>query len=149
MAVAWAEARVRAHAAVTPLPPRAVPLPAALGGVLATELCALADLPLEDVAAMDGYAVGAGGPWRVVRRVLAGAEPGPPLAAGEAAEVATGAPVPAGTVGVLPYEQAAAAGGTVAGEVGPGRHVRRRGENYRAGTSLLPSGTPVTPVVLG
>jgi molybdopterin molybdotransferase len=152
MAVPWSEARVRAHAAVAPLPPRAVPLAAALGGALAADLCALADLPVEDVAAMDGYAVAAepaAGPWRVVRRVLAGAEAGPPLTAGEAAEVATGAPVPAGTAAVLPYECATASGATVRGEVTPNRHVRRRGENHRAGTSLLPAGTPVTPVVLG
>jgi molybdopterin molybdotransferase len=67
-------------------------------------------MPAFDCAAMDGYAVGsAAGPWRLVGQALAGHGVPNPVAAGEAVEIATGAPTPAGAVAVLPHEQATGA----------------------------------------
>lgn len=145
----WPLARSRAHAAARPLPARTVELGAALGAGLAEPLRALVPLPPFDTSAMDGYAVCGPGPWQVVGRLPAGVAASGPLAAGTAVEIATGAGVPAGTLGVLPYEQATRTGPTVAGAVSAGRHVRRTGEECDAGCELLPSGTPVSPVVLG
>ncbi|HSV66625.1 MAG TPA: molybdopterin molybdotransferase MoeA [Mycobacteriales bacterium] len=145
----WSDARVLAHAAATPLPPDTVPLAEALGGTLAAPLVAAVPVPGFDTAAMDGYAVAGGGPWRVVRRVLAGhGDPGQ-LGPGEAAEVATGAPVPRRTGSVLPAEQAERDGDLVTGRAEPGRHIRRLGEDVPAGAELLPAGAAITPIVLG
>src|SRR5713226_1349778 len=77
-----------------------VPLTEALGRVLAEDVCADADLPPFDRAAMDGYAVRASDVARapvvleVAAQVRAGQWPDRPLAAGQAVQVMTGAPVP-------------------------------------------------------
>jgi molybdopterin molybdotransferase len=148
--VPWAAARIAAYAAPDPLPPDTVPLADALGTTLAAPLVAAASLPAFDCAAMDGYAVGsATGPWRIVGRVLAGHGIPSPLGAGEAVEIATGAPTPTGAVGVLPHEQATVLGGAVHGEAVPGRHLRPAGEDAVAGRQLLPAGTPVNATILG
>ena len=149
--MAWAEARLAAHRAPTPLPAATVPL-AAAAGVLAVPLRAATPVPAFDCSAMDGYAVGSlAGPWRLTGRVLAGPGTPPPVGPGEAVEVATGAPVPAGTVAVLPAELAAVAGGELVAikPPEPERHVRRVGEDVPLGADLLPAGTPVTPTVVG
>ncbi|MDA0563777.1 molybdopterin molybdotransferase MoeA [Streptomonospora sp. S1-112] len=78
-----------------------------------------------------------------------GPMPDPVLRPGEAVEIATGAPVPAGTDAVLPYEHATAARGEVAGEIALGRHVRRAGEDTAPGATVLPAGSAVTPAVVG
>ncbi len=146
----WAAARIAAYAAPDPLPPDTAPLADALGTTLAAPLVAAAALPAFDCAAMDGYAVGsAEGPWRVVGRVLAGHGLPNPLAADEAVEIATGAPTPAGTAGVLPHEQATVLGESLHGHVTEGRHIRPAGEDAAAGRQLLPAGTPVTATILG
>jgi molybdopterin molybdotransferase len=146
----WQQARRLARTVGRPLDPVAVPLTAAIGSALSTPLVALSPLPAYDAAAMDGYAVAGPGPWRVTGRVLAG-DPDPPdaLPGGHAVEIGTGAVVPAGTDAVLPYERAHRRGRTVSGEIEPGRHVRRRGEDCPAGTEVLPAGAVVTPAVLG
>ena len=149
MVLGWVEARQAAYDAVVPLASVARPLAEALGCRLAAPLVAADDLPRFDNAAMDGYAVSGCAPWRVVGRTLAGeAAAGVPIGEGEAWEVATGAPLPAGTRSVLPVEDAARDGDDVRGEVEDGRHVRHRGEEALAGEKLLPAGTSVTPQVV-
>ena len=145
----WPVAREIAHAAGVPLPPVEVPLADAAGCVLAAPLWSLVPLPPFDTAAMDGWAVRGAGPWRVVGRVLAGSVLDRALSDGQAVEVATGAQVPAGTDAVLPYEHAVSAGAEVVGEVTPGRHVRRAGEECAARTTVLPAGALLTPAALG
>jgi molybdopterin molybdotransferase len=150
-AMPWARAHALAAGAAAPLPAVRVPLKRARGRVLAAPLVARLPHPAFDTAAMDGYAVAGPGPWTVVGRVLAGRAPadGRPLGPGQAVEIATGAPVPAGAAAVLPYELALREGGRVTGAIAAGRHVRRRGEEFAAGRELLPAGTAVTPAVLG
>ncbi|QFY07295.1 molybdopterin molybdenumtransferase MoeA [Nonomuraea phyllanthi] len=166
--MSWASARSLAASSARPLRAAPVPLAEALGCRLAEPLTALVAVPGVDVSAMDGYAVAGAGPWRVAGRVLAGgACHGPALEPGEAVEIATGAPVPAGTSAVLPYEQAAArpvwadpvrvdgpeamrAGALwVDGPAEAGRHIRRRGEDIAEGAVVLGAGAVVTPVALG
>ncbi|MGR6922398.1 molybdopterin molybdotransferase MoeA [[Actinomadura] parvosata] len=148
--MSWGSARALAAGAACPLKPREVPLQDALGCRLAAPLRALVPVPGVDVAAMDGYAVSGPGPWRVLGRVLAGGVPHEgPLRAGEAVEIATGAPVPEGTSSVLPWELASIDAGRVDGAAEPGRHVRRRGEDIPEGTVVLGAGAVVTPVALG
>ncbi|GAA1636728.1 molybdopterin-binding protein [Nonomuraea maheshkhaliensis] len=149
-AISWPAARALAAGAACPAKPGTVPLRDALGRRLAGPLSALVAVPGTDVSAMDGYAVAGPGPWRVVARVLAGgAAHDRPLRAGEAVEIATGAPVPAGADSVLPYERADATGGRVRGPAEEGRHIRRRGEDVPEGVVVLPEGAVVTPVALG
>ncbi|MFF0324351.1 molybdopterin molybdotransferase MoeA [Nonomuraea angiospora] len=146
----WVTARALAKGSAAPLEPASVPLTDALGGRLAAPLTALVAVPGVDVSAMDGYAVAGAGPWRVVGRVLAGgACYGQELRPGEAVEIATGAPAPAGASAVLPYEQAAVDGARVDGAVELGRHIRRRGEDIAEGAVVLGAGAVVTPVALG
>lgn len=126
-----------------------MPLAQAIGGTLAGPLHAAVPLPPFDASAMDGYAVAGAGPWRVVRALLAGvADPGS-LTVGGAAEIATGAPVPAGARSVLPYELADRTGDTVRGQIADGRHIRRIGVEAAEGALLAGAGTHVTPAVLG
>ncbi|MDX6354183.1 MAG: molybdopterin molybdotransferase, partial [Streptomyces sp.] len=165
-------------AAAEALPAVRTALRRAHGRTLAASLLAPIPHPAFDTAAMDGYAVAGPGPWTVTGRVLAGgASPaGRPLAPGQAVEIATGAPVPAGAFAVVPYElalrggqsvTAADAAGHGAEECGQGDgagggpgaaatsslvrgwNIRRRGEECPAGRELLPAGTLVTPAVLG
>lgn len=156
--LSWAHARRRAREMGTslPAPVRELPLDRATGGVLARDVRALAGLPAFDASAMDGYAVAGAGPWRLVGRRLAG-NPGPSVALklGEAVEVATGARVPKGTEGVLPYEHAqiedipGSETAQVKGEVEHGRHVRWSGEETAPGETVLTRGHRVGPASLG
>jgi molybdopterin molybdotransferase len=147
----WEEACRLAGDLPEVLPTVDVALAGALGATLAAPLSALVSVPGCDVSAMDGYAVAGDGPWTVVGRVLAGAAPSADsLNAGECLEVATGAPVPSGSEAVLPYEEASRDHDVVRGQAGaPGRHIRREGEACPAGTTLVPRGRLVTPVVTG
>ncbi|GAA3919003.1 molybdopterin molybdotransferase MoeA [Actinoplanes auranticolor] len=145
-ATGWRAARRIAAGAATALPAEDVPLDRAVGRVLAAAVPARTDLPGSDTAAMDGYAVAGAGPWQVIGRILAG---GPvwtrELRPGQAVEIMTGAVVPAGTVAVLPYETADLSGTTAAGKP----HIRRAGEDARAGSELVGAGRLVTPAVAG
>jgi molybdopterin molybdotransferase len=149
-AIAWRDAVSRAARAPTPTDPERVPVAGALGRVLAEPVRAAVAMPGFDSAAMDGYAVAGPGPWRLVGRVLAG---GPLwtglLPPGAAVEIMTGAVVPAGTVTVVPYEQASHVDGWVHAADGGKAHIRRRGEDAAAGTELVAAGRVVTPAALG
>ena len=144
----WPEARRTAWAAGAPLAAQELPLGDAVGCVLASALVALDAVPAADTAAMDGWAVCGRGPWRVVGRVLAGDAGLPALRPGEAVEVATGASVPAGSEGVLAYEDATARE-PLTGPAPGGRHVRRVGEECAAGELLLPAGALLTAAGAG
>ncbi|GAA2359708.1 molybdopterin molybdotransferase MoeA [Dactylosporangium salmoneum] len=146
----WASARLLAHMLPTPGPAELVPLAEAAGRTLAAPLRAATALPGFDNAAMDGYAVRGTGPWRVGDRILAGCADVPAaLADGTAAEIATGAPVPAGTDRVVPYEAAERIGDLVMAADNTRRHIRRRGEYVRPEQPLLSAGATVTVPVLG
>jgi len=145
----WDEARRAAHQVAVPLAASAVPLAEALGTVLAEPVRALVPIPSVDCSAMDGYAVCGPPPWAVVASARAGEDIPAPLWSGAACEIATGAPVPAGTLGVLPYEQARRTGELVDGSVEPGRHIRRSGEECAEGEQVLAAGAVLGPAALG
>src|ERR1700712_202266 len=106
---------VEEHAKVVSglLPPTAVvemPLAEASGLVLARDLTAPIDLPPFANSAMDGYAVRAAdlGDFPVVlpvsQDIFAGRTDTAPLAAGTAARIMTGAPLPAGADTIVQVE---------------------------------------------
>lgn len=128
---------------------------AALGRVLAEPVVSGVHVPPLDNAAMDGYALLAAdwiaGAWMPVsQRIPAGAV-GEPLEAGTVARIFTGAPLPLGADAVVMQEDTEAGDGTVRIDRAPkpGNHVRRRGEDIRAGQTVLVPGTRLGPAQLG
>ena len=128
----------------------AVALEALSGRVLAEDLSFHADLPPFDHAAMDGYAIAGGAQpgasFRVVGESRAGA-PAAEVDTSSAMTISTGAAVAPGLDTVVPWEDVekrSDAHGeqiTLRREARAGQHIRRRGEDARAGTSALVSGT--------
>ena len=148
--VAWTRARELAHHAARPhVAPVRVRLSEAAGGVLAEDL--VTALPGFDTAAMDGFAVAGGGPWRVRGQARAGsAWQGGRLEPECAIRISTGTLVPDGTWAVLPIEDARVDGDWVFGTSLPqGKHIRRAGEDAAAGTCLAGAGTLVGSALLG
>jgi molybdopterin molybdotransferase len=131
------------------LPSEDVRLAEAGGRVLARAVTGSRDLPGTDISMMDGYALrarDAGAALRVVYEVAAGdAPPARALQPGEAARIFTGAPVPAGADCVVMQEHATRSGAELRVEHSQtpkaGQHIRRRGEEVRAGATVLPAGT--------
>ncbi len=152
--VPWERARDLAYRAGAPLPPQLVALSAAIGCVLAEALHAGGDLPPADTSAMDGWAVSGPPPWRMVGRSLAGGDRLAPLRPGEAAVIATGAAVPAGTTGIVRSEWGWFDDHDlrpVTGTASPAdlSDVRRRGREATAGELLVPAGAVVRPTTAG
>lgn len=141
-------------AAVGPQPPLEVSLPDAVGCILAEDVLAGGDLPVADLAAVDGYAVraediiGAGPATPVVLPVLdelaAGSESLRSVP-GAAVRLASGAPVPHGADTVVPVEDTdhGRAKVEVRAAVGVGDNVRPRAQDMRAGEVVLPAGERV------
>lgn len=141
-----------------PLPPRSLPLAAALGHALAEEVPSDVDVPPFDRAVMDGYAVRradlAGGVAELVvlEEVTAGAVPRHALAAGQTSRVMTGAPVPHGADAVVVVERSRlldASRVRLEDDPRPDQHVMRRGAEVRAGEVLLRPGAVLRPQELG
>ncbi|MCG6656906.1 molybdopterin molybdotransferase MoeA [Halomonas campisalis] len=149
------EARERMIAAARPLTDEErLPLEQAAERVLAHDLVAGLDMPGIDNSAMDGYALrlaelsDAGLP--VLMRVPAGAG-AQRLPEGGCARIFTGAPVPEGADCVVPQERVrldASGRVQVLGEARPGANIRRRGEEYRVGDTLLEAGASLNAAAL-
>ncbi len=139
----------------TPLGSVRVPIGDALGRVLADDARSRIPLPPFDNSQMDGYAVRARdcrhatsarpARLRITGTLHAGARRSRAIRSGEAAAVATGAPVPRGADAVVPIEGVAVEGRwvSVPAPVARGRYVRRRGEEMRAGERVLVRGAVV------
>ena len=139
--------------AIAPLVPAPVPLADAGWLVLAEAIRASSDLPPFANAAMDGYAVRSSdtrrppSKLRVVARALAGRPADVPVGKGRALSIATGAAIPEGADAVVPLEEVTVDGDSIVIRVSiePGRHVRRAGEDVRAGQVLLREGDVLGP----
>ncbi|WP_394561909.1 gephyrin-like molybdotransferase Glp [Aquipseudomonas alcaligenes] len=148
--------RLMALADATPIEDREIlPLAAADGRVLATDLVAGLDLPPWPNSAMDGYAVRlsdwSGEPLPVSQRILAGHAP-QPLQPGTCARIFTGAPLPEGADTVEMQENAEVlADGRVSFSepLVLGQNVRPRSQETRAGELVLSAGTRLGPVEIG
>jgi molybdopterin molybdotransferase len=149
-------------AAVTELETVTVPVAAALGRTLREPVRAAVDIPVFDNSAMDGFAVrfedvadaapDSPATLLVVADLPAGTAEDPPLRPGEAARIMTGSPVPTAANAIVPFEDTA---GGLADSLervevlraprAPGVHIRRTGEDARAGDELLPAGVVLGP----
>ncbi len=125
----------------------------ALGRVLAEDVAATVSAPPLDNSAMDGYAVRLADldpegetALPVSQRIPAG-HVGQPLAQGTAARIFTGAPVPPGADTVVMQEHCTEADGRVTVRRAPqaGANVRRAGEDFAAGATVLVAGTRLGP----
>lgn len=124
--------------------------------VLAEPLRSPVDLPCWANSAMDGYAVNCaelaahGGRLRVAQRIPAGSC-GTPLAAGTAARIFTGAPVPDTADAVVVQEVCTRDDDWVQMpvDIAPSANIRLRGEDVRAGDEVIAAGTRLNPQHVG
>ncbi len=137
-----------------------VPLFEAYGRVLAADLSARLDVPPADNSAMDGFALYLADlkpdqPTRlpVIGQALAGHPYSGAVPGGAAVRITTGAVLPEGPDAVVMQEQCRIAPDErwieiepkVAARLQPGENIRRRGEDVRAGSVLLPAGSRLRP----
>ena len=129
----------------------------ALGRIVAADVVAPIDVPGHANSAMDGYAVRAAdipergeATLRVTQRIAAG-EVGSALAAGEAARIFTGAPIPDGADAIAIQEDCRTEGASVVvpGPLASGTFVRPRGNDIRRGAVVLAAGTRIRPQEMG
>ena len=133
-----------------------IALARAHGRVLAAGVQARIAVPGFDSSAMDGFALrhadlAAGDGWLALRGEQFAGGPAPPAPGpGECVRITTGAPMPDGTDTVLIKEEAQIVDGRVRAlaDPGPGRHVRRRGEDVEAGDGLAAAGQVLSPARL-
>jgi molybdopterin molybdotransferase len=154
--VADARARILADVAGTTVE-ESLPVVRGLGRVLARDIVAPFDVPPADNSAVDGFAVrmadlapGSRARLRVVGDLPAGGVYAGRIAAGETLRIMTGAPMPEGADTVVPKEHSRGAGDWVELQaVERGANVRGRGEDVRAGASVLRAGSVLRPADLG
>lgn len=139
----------------TPLPPEKVPLLHVLGRVAIEDVYAPWDIPPADNSAMDGYAFSHAdlrGDHLIVAGFLpAGTERIEPVPAGETIRIMTGAPIPPGCDTVVPLEETEETGNGIRlkGIIKAGSHVRKKGEDIRAGDKAIAAGTLLRPQEVG
>ncbi len=148
-------------ASFEPVAARRVPILAAVGRVLAEDVCAPGDFPPFGRATMAGYAVraqyvhaaaeSAPAVLRLVGEVIMGRAPDVAVGPGEAVAVPTGGVLPEGADAVVMVEHTAQAQGFVQvfRPVGRGANVVLPGDDYRAGEPVALAGRRVAPGLLG
>ena len=171
-------AREHVLSIVAPLPVERIPVADGLGRVVAEAAASRTDLPPWDNCAMDGYAVRSADLTRasehspvrlaVTGEVAAGSAPSIRVERGTAVRVATGAPLPEGADAVVAVEQTTPVDATGSAQgprgreatgplpaaclvheaVAAGGSIRRRGEDLRAGTTVLEPGRPLSPAAI-
>jgi molybdopterin molybdotransferase len=150
--VAEALARVLASAEA-PLGEEIVALEEAYDRVLARDLVALRTQPPFANSAMDGYALQAADTLtapvslHLIGEAAAGRAFAGTVAAGQAARIFTGAPMPAGADAIVVQEDVRREGDriTLASPVPVGDNLRPAGLDFREGEALLPAGRRLTP----
>src|ERR671935_725208 len=117
-----------------------VPTLLATGRVLARAQRSTMNVPPLDNSAMDGCAVrvaDAQKPLKIAQRIMAG-QVGQPLAAGTAARIFTGAPIPAGADAVVMQEHCSVAGEhlIINRSPEPGQWIRRVASDIATGAKI-------------
>jgi molybdopterin molybdotransferase len=157
------EARQLIDEAITPLTRiESVPLLHASGRVLARDVTSDRDVPPFSRAGMDGYAVVAENTFgasryeprtlRVVEKIYTGAVPTRSVSSGEAAEIATGAPMPDGADAVVMVEETERGSDgevRIFTPVYPRQNVGRQGADIVNGQTVLSRGATLNPSRIG
>ena len=146
---------------IEPMAPDDQPLMESIGLPLASDVHAAVSLPVFDNSAMDGYAVAfrdvaEASAERVVHlpvvgEIAAGLTAIRTLAPGTAVRIMTGAAIPSGCTAVVPFEWTEESDGEVRINQAPheGQHIRRAGEEIKAGDLILRRGEMIGPRQLG
>jgi molybdopterin molybdotransferase len=144
---------------VNPLASTEVPILDALGLVLSTGITSPIDFPHWDNSAMDGYAARSADlqgtmpvTLTIVEEIAAGAFPTRDIGEGECARIFTGAPAPKGADCVIRQEDTQLVDNRsvrIDNARDAGRNIRRRGEDFTRGTTVLEYGTTIGPSQLG
>lgn len=155
------EAKALVLAEAAPLSVESLPLALVLGMVLAQEIVARHHVPPFDNSAMDGFAVRAEDTaaatadepvcLEIVETIAAGDVSAVTISAGQAARIMTGAPLPQGADAVVQSEvtEENVAGVLVLEAAKQGRHIRRAGEDVKAGDVVLGPGSVLGPAEIG
>src|ERR1041384_5342543 len=156
--ISVSEARQIVRQQTPTLPVEQVPLPQALGRVLAQDVVADSDLPPFDRSQMDGYAVRAVDAQatpvrlRIVGESAAGKGWHNQLDEGQAVRIMTGAPVPEGADSVQQVELThELKDGTVVElleNVEEGKSIVKRGAEIKAGETVLSAGTMINAAMM-
>lgn len=132
-----------------------VPPSRALGLVLAEDVAAASPFPAFDNSAMDGFALRAADldtldTLELAGEQFAGCALSLQVGPGQCIRVTTGAPLPMGSDAVAMKEDTELLDGRIRFRAGvaPGQHVRRAGEDVRAGDCILAAGDVLTPAAL-
>ncbi len=161
----YGQARSEVLANTSALPAIELPLIQSLGRALRRRIVAPHALPSFRNSAMDGFAVRTADTLSAsesdplalsVSQVLAaGHAPEGPLAIGTAARIMTGAMLPDGADGIVPFEEVTrSAPGplervTLLRAVRPGAHIREAGADVGAGDTVMAEGDRLTPHSIG
>jgi len=129
-----------------------VPTLQAAGRVLACAQTSSMDVPPMDNSAMDGYALrladvkAPDARLKVAQKIMAGAV-GQPLAAGTAARIFTGAPIPPGADAIVMQEFCVTEGDAVVVKKvpKPGEWIRLKGSDIKRGDAILAVGKRLLP----
>src|SRR5437867_3459042 len=141
-----------------PLPHTRRPLREALDAVLAEDVVSPIDLPPWDNSAMDGYALRSADRAEretdrdVIETIAAGQFPQQTVGRAQATRIFTGAPLPQGADTVIRQEDTGQASNgrvTIHNARDAKKNIRRRGEDIRKGTVVLPAGIALGPAQLG
>jgi molybdopterin molybdotransferase len=145
------EARERILADLHPTTGEVVALANAWGRVTSAPVIARLTQPPADVSAMDGYALrAADGTLGTTLAMIGSAPAGHPFAgtvgSGQAVRIFTGSVVPQGADAILLQEDATAIATEVRVNeaVTTGRHIRRAGQDFSAGDTVIQAGRRIT-----
>lgn len=129
-----------------------LPLPEALGRILADDIASPLSVPPFDNSAMDGYAVrladlAVGTPLIMAGKAFAGQPYQGEWPTGHCVRIMTGAPVPTGTDAVVMQEETRTDGERISFlcQPVPGQNIRRTGSDMAKGACVLCAGTRLTP----
>lgn len=132
--------------------------PAALGCVLAEDVASDIDMPPFDKAMMDGFAVRSAElsaeprEFEIIEEVTAGRTPTKVVGAGQATQIMTGAPMPAGADCVVMVEKSQPVGPTrvrLTGAIRCGANVQPQARELRSGEIVLQSGAALRSQEIG
>ncbi len=145
-------------ATVVPLPPMRLPLAESLGLTLAEDIVAADDSPPFDKSLMDGYAVRSTdivegmATLDVIDLITAGRVPTKTVGPGQAIQIMTGAPIPAGTDLVVKVEESVREGDRVriaTRTTAAGANLLKQGTSVRTGATVLRAGLKLNGARIG
>lgn len=159
MMIPFTEAREKVLARIDLLPAEPCPLSELSGRILARDVASSFDIPPKDNSAMDGFAVRSDDIREmpvildVIEDVPAGKVASKTVGPGQAIRIMTGAQIPEGADCVVPVENTKTQNSKskiqIEVPVQKGDHIRRQGEDVRAGEVLIARGTRLRPQEVG